>query len=85
MAGVVDSSLPLGWDSGPVQLMVRRSWLSSFKELGFEVGDAFLGEPEVGTGALEPLLELAVRLGELMNTVFEGGVARNAVLQMRPK
>lgn len=54
--------------------MAAASGLVTFKELGFKAGDALLGESEVGAGAFEPFLELAVLVGELVDAVLEGGV-----------
>ncbi|MER6838889.1 hypothetical protein ABT320_33805 [Streptomyces cellulosae] len=54
--------------------------MALFDELSFEVSDAFLGESEVGAGAFEPLLELAMLLGELVDAVLEGGVLGGQLL-----
>lgn len=43
-------------------------------DLGFEVGDAFVGEAEVGAGALKSFLQGSVFLGQLLNAALEGGV-----------
>lgn len=60
--------------------MADRSRLVPFEELGFEVGDAFGGESEVGAGAFEPFLQRAVFLGELVDAVLEGGVVGGQLL-----
>jgi len=49
-------------------------------KLGFEVGDAVVGEAEVGAGAFESFLQLAVLLGELVDAEFEGGVLGGQML-----
>jgi hypothetical protein len=43
-------------------------------ELGFELGDAPVGEPVAGTGGLEPLGEGAVIGGELPDALLVRGV-----------
>jgi hypothetical protein len=45
--------------------------LFAFEELDFEVGDALLGEVDVGAGTLEALLKGAVFLSELLDAPFE--------------
>jgi hypothetical protein len=55
---------------------VGESLLVVFKKLGFEVGDAFVGEAEVGAGAFESFLQGSVFLRQLLDTTFEGGVLR---------
>src|SRR6266849_3590333 len=43
-------------------------------ELGFELGDAAVGETDVGACGLEPFFERPVVLGELADALFERGV-----------
>jgi len=43
-------------------------------EVGFEVGDAAVLEPQVGAGGLQPLVQGAVVGGGLAEALFEGGV-----------
>jgi hypothetical protein len=43
-------------------------------QLGFEVGESAVLEAEGGPGRVEPFVQDAVVLGELMDAVFEGGV-----------
>ncbi|MEV8099622.1 hypothetical protein [Kitasatospora sp. NPDC085879] len=43
-------------------------------ESGLQVGDALLGEADVGSGAFETFLKRAVLPAELLNAVFECGV-----------
>jgi hypothetical protein len=43
-------------------------------ELGFELGDAAIGEPVVGAGGLEPFFEGAVVGGELADALLDGFV-----------
>ncbi|MFC7592216.1 hypothetical protein ACFQYP_57185 [Nonomuraea antimicrobica] len=42
--------------------------------MGFEVGDAPILEPDVGSGRLKAFVECAVLGGELTDTLPEGGV-----------
>ena len=44
------------------------------EELGLEIGDALLGEAEVGSGTVEAFLEGPVVLGDLLDSAFGGGV-----------
>jgi hypothetical protein len=43
-------------------------------ELGFELGDAPVGEPVVGAGGFQPVLEGLVVVGELADALLERGV-----------
>lgn len=49
------------------RLSVESSPLPVFREGHFEVGNAFVGEARVGSGAFESFLKTAVFLGELLN------------------
>jgi hypothetical protein len=42
--------------------------------LGFKIGYALAGEAEIGPGSFESFLEFSVFLGELVDSVLEGGV-----------
>ncbi|MFF0131573.1 glutamine synthetase family protein [Streptomyces mirabilis] len=68
----------VGWPLSPVGSLPKAGPLSpgllQFEDLGFEVGDALVGEPVVGASALESFLEPTVFLGELMDASLECGV-----------
>ncbi|MFH9677797.1 hypothetical protein ACH4L5_36935 [Streptomyces sp. NPDC017405] len=54
--------------------------LCGFEELGFEVGDALVREPEIRSCTFESFLELAMLLGQLLDSVLESGVLTDQLL-----
>nr|QIY76518.1 glutamine synthetase [Streptomyces sp. RLB1-33] len=68
----------VGWPLSSVGSFPKAGPLSpgllQFEDLGFEVGDALVGEPVVGASAFESFLEPTVFLGELKDASLECGV-----------
>lgn len=79
-SGSIWGVLPLFRIKHPLRALVRGSWLALFKELRFEVGDAFVGEAEVGPGAFESFVQGSVFLGQLLDSPLEGGVLGGELL-----
>ncbi|NED11853.1 hypothetical protein [Streptomyces sp. SID9124] len=51
-----------------------------FEDLGFKVGDAFVGESKVGPGAFQAFLKGSVFLRQLVDSVLEGRVLGGELL-----
>jgi hypothetical protein len=69
-----------GWRPGRPGRGLAWLFLRWVEELGFEVGDAAVLEPQVRPCGFQPLVQGPVVIGELTYSLFEGGVLGGDVL-----